>query len=75
VNDRLSSCAEKPNETKGHAQKRQRRAETKVQHRRLLAKGCGEAQGYLFGRPMSSADARALIASQDSADGKISSSA
>ena len=27
--------------------------ETQEQQRRLLAKGCQEAQGYLFGRPMS----------------------
>jgi hypothetical protein len=73
VNDQLSSCAEKPNETKGQARKRQRRAETEVPRRWLLAEGCGRAQSHFFDRSMSSADVRILIASQDSADGKISS--
>jgi diguanylate cyclase (GGDEF)-like protein/PAS domain S-box-containing protein len=30
--------------------------ETEEQRRRLLAKGCGEAQGYLFGQPMSATE-------------------
>jgi diguanylate cyclase (GGDEF)-like protein len=36
--------------------------ETEMQHRWLLTEGCNEAQGYFFGRPMTSLDARVFIA-------------
>lgn len=39
--------------------------ETPDQARRLLQKGCEEAQGYLFGKPMSAGDFDALFSSQE----------
>ena len=36
--------------------------ETEQQQRALIAAGCGALQGYRFGRPMGSIEARALLA-------------